>query len=232
MSTVINTGWLKDNNGEKFAPKTLISQVITSEGKTYEEEIQSQLNNISDIHTHDFYTLNNIPILKNDSGEIVIVDESNNELMKANTSGITTNTVTANKVYGAVWNDYAEWFEKENVQDKFEVGDICSWNENGVVLATSDDANVIGVVSNTYGHILGGNPLADMEENHKNFVPIGLVGRVKVKVIGEVNRGDLIVSAGSGIGQVNNEASIGHVIGKALESSNEKNVKIITVLIK
>ena len=31
MSTV-NTGWLKDNNGEKFAPKTLSSQVITSDG--------------------------------------------------------------------------------------------------------------------------------------------------------------------------------------------------------
>lgn len=232
MSTVINTGWLKDNNGEKFAPKTLISQVITSEGKTFEEEIQNQINNISDVHTHDFYTLNNIPILKNDSGEIVIVDASNNELMKANTSGITTNTVTANKVYGAVWNDYAEWFEKENVQDKFEVGNICSWHKNGVVLSTSDDINVIGVVSNTYGHILGGNPLIDMEENHKNFVPIGLVGRVKVKVIGVVNKGDLIISAGNGIGYVNNEASIQQVVGKALESSDEQNIKLITVLIK
>ena len=31
MSTV-NTGWLKDNNGEKFAPKTLSSQVMTKDG--------------------------------------------------------------------------------------------------------------------------------------------------------------------------------------------------------
>ena len=31
MSTV-NTGWLKDNNGEKFAPKTLSSQVINNDG--------------------------------------------------------------------------------------------------------------------------------------------------------------------------------------------------------
>ena len=148
------------------------------------------------------------------------------------TGDLFATTIRANKIYGAVWNDYAEWFEKENVKDKFEVGDICSWYKNGVILSPPNDINVVGVVSNTYGHILGGNPLADMEENHKNFVPIGLVGRVKVKVIGEVNRGDLIVSAGSGIGQVNNEASIGHVIGKALESSNDKNVKLITVLIK
>lgn len=148
------------------------------------------------------------------------------------TGDLFATTIRADKIYGAVWNDYAEWFEKENVKDEFEVGDICSWHENGVILSSPNDANVVGVVSNTYGHILGGNPLADMEENHKNFVPIGLVGRVKVKVIGEVNRGDLIVSAGSGIGQVNNEAIIGHVVGKSLESSNDKNVKLITVLIK
>ena len=122
--------------------------------------------------------------------------------------------------------------EKENITDKFEVGDICSWNENGVILSSPNDVNVVGVVSNTYGHILGGNPLANMEENHKNFVPIGLVGRVKVKVLGEVNRGDLIVSAGSGIGCVNNEASVREIVGKALESSNDKNLKLITVLIK
>lgn len=46
MSTTINTGWLKDNNGEKFAPKTLVSQVITSDGKLFEDEIKSQLDNI------------------------------------------------------------------------------------------------------------------------------------------------------------------------------------------
>lgn len=140
--------------------------------------------------------------------------------------------ITADKIYGAVWNDYAEWFEKENIEDEFEVGDICSWKENGVVLSEYSDINVIGVVSNTYGHILGGNPLEDMEENNKNFVPIGLIGRVKVKVIGSVNKGDLIISAGGGIGQVNNEASNQQIVGKALESSDDKEIKLITILIK
>lgn len=141
-------------------------------------------------------------------------------------------SIKADKIYGAVWNDYAEWFEKENIEDEFEVGDICSWKENGVVLSESSDINVIGVVSNTYGHILGGNPLEDMEENNKNFVPIGLIGRVKVKVIGSVNKGDLIISAGGGIGQVNNEASNQQIVGKALESSDDKEIKLITILIK
>ena len=46
MSTTVNTGWLKDNYGEKFAPKTLASQVVTPDGKSFVEEIQEQLENV------------------------------------------------------------------------------------------------------------------------------------------------------------------------------------------
>jgi len=45
MSTA-NTGWLKDNNGEKFAPKTLSSQVITESGET----LNSVLDNLDDVN--------------------------------------------------------------------------------------------------------------------------------------------------------------------------------------
>lgn len=44
MSTTVKTGWLKDSNGEKFAPKTLISQVQASDGSLLEDKI-SDLNN-------------------------------------------------------------------------------------------------------------------------------------------------------------------------------------------
>ena len=45
MSTIINTGWLKDNNGEKIAPKTLTSQVQTSDGTPLEDKIQADIKN-------------------------------------------------------------------------------------------------------------------------------------------------------------------------------------------
>lgn len=44
MSTTVKTGWLKDSNGEKFAPKTLTSQVQTSDGILLEDKIQADLN--------------------------------------------------------------------------------------------------------------------------------------------------------------------------------------------
>lgn len=44
MSTPIKTGWLKDNSGDKFAPKTLSSQVQTVDGILLEDKLQDDLN--------------------------------------------------------------------------------------------------------------------------------------------------------------------------------------------
>lgn len=217
----VNLGWLKDGNGKKFAPKTLSAQAI------YDNSI-SGLNSSTSQGAID--ELKNLLDNFNVSDKLSLSGGTLTGPLVGTT--ITANVITANKVYGAIWNDYAEWFEKENVNDTFDFGDICSWNENGVVLSSPSDVRVVGVVSNTYGYILGGFPLADMEENSKHFVPIGLTGRVNVKVKGAVKVGDLIISAGNGIGKVDNNASIQQVVGKALESSNDENVKLITVLIK
>ena len=43
MSTTVKTGWLNDKNGDKFAPKTLISQVQTSDGTLFEDKLQTDL---------------------------------------------------------------------------------------------------------------------------------------------------------------------------------------------
>lgn len=217
----VNLGWLKDGNGKKFAPKTLSAQAI------YDNSI-SGLNSSTSQGAID--ELKNLLDNFDVSGKLSLTGGTLTGPLVGTT--ITADVITANKVYGAIWNDYAEWFEKENVNDTFNFGDICSWNEKGVVLSSPFDVRVVGVVSNTYGHILGGFPLADMEENSKHFVPIGLTGRVNVKVKGTVKVGDLIISAGNGIGKVDNNASIQQVVGKALESSNDENVKLITVLIK
>lgn len=144
-----------------------------------------------------------------------------------------TGTITGSKVYNAVWNDYAEWFEKEEKLEEFEPGDICVWDINGVTKSSKpNDRLVVGVVSDTYGHILGGEQLENMEDNNKNYVPIGLTGRVKVKVKGPVKKGDLIVSSSEvGVGIVDNNANVGEIVGKALEDSNLEAIKRIIVLI-
>lgn len=46
MSNVVKTGWLNDKSGDKFAPKTLSSQVVTQDGSTLESKIENELNRI------------------------------------------------------------------------------------------------------------------------------------------------------------------------------------------
>lgn len=43
MSTTVKTGWLNDKNGDKFAPKTLTSQIQTSDGILLEDKIQTDI---------------------------------------------------------------------------------------------------------------------------------------------------------------------------------------------
>lgn len=47
MSNLIKTGWLEDNDGNKFAPKTLSSQVVTPDGTLLEDKIQSEFDKTS-----------------------------------------------------------------------------------------------------------------------------------------------------------------------------------------
>ena len=162
--------------------------------------------------------------------------DTDDTALKYNTSiyyNPSTGELTATKIYNAVWNDYAEWFERENESEVIEPGDVCVWIGNGVSKnSKSNDKAVVGVCSDSYGHILGGEALENMEDNNKKFVPIGLKGRVSVNVIGEVEIGDLLVTSDiPGCAEVNNDASQNCIIGKALQGSNDINKKKITVLI-
>ena len=60
-------------------------------------------------------------------------------------------------------------------------------------------------------------------------VQLALTGRVPCKVTGIVNAGDLMVSAGDGMAMANNDASVGTIIGKAIEA-NEGGEGVIEVV--
>ena len=58
--------------------------------------------------------------------------------------------------------------------------------------------------------------------NNETHPPIAMSGRVPVRVIGEVSKGDRLVSAGNGIERSakQGEANAFNVIGRALESKS------------
>ena len=165
--------------------------------------------------------------------------------MTGNLVGQPSNTISGfGKIYNAVWNDYAEFFERGEITT---VGDIIALDENSdeerYVKATNESKVIVGVHSDTFAHLIGGeNPPENegfYEYNIKKFIPVGLAGRVKVKVIGPVNKGDLITispfDAGVGI-SINNHCekygwTVGRTIGQALESKETEDIGLIKILI-
>ena len=129
---------------------------------------------------------------------------------------------------GSVWNDYAEFL---NVVGNCEIGDIVSIGDNDnefKISSVEKDNKVVGVVSNTYFTCTGS------EENSSN-TPVGLIGRVRVNVIGKVNIGDFICSSNlPGIGRVlkSDEYKPGIIVGQAIEQKTDDNLGSVRIVLK
>ena len=147
----------------------------------------------------------------------------------------TQGTITATgKVHNAVWNDYAEFFEKG---EDTEVGDFValdlSSDEEVYVKASVSNPTVIGVHSDSYGYILGGTD--DIKECEKTHIPVGLAGRVKAKIVGTIKKGDYVVlSTIPGVGCVYDKDKHNplDVVGVAVESSDNTGIKLVKIKLK
>lgn len=145
--------------------------------------------------------------------------------------------LTAARVVNAQYNDYAEFFERG---EETEAGDIIaldlSSDEERYVKATPRNRVIVGIHSDEYAHIIGGEKDKTLEENLKNFIPVALAGRVHVKVSGVVYKGDRIVISngmpGIGIALTNNSTSNKQIIGIALENKYNLGIGKIRLLLK
>ena len=138
---------------------------------------------------------------------------------------VASGTVSATKVYNAVYNDLAELFEC-NDPSEYSPGDIVIFNNGSVAFPERKfDNRVVGVYSDTYGQLLGGEERNEIE-GYTNFIPIGISGRVRIKIKGDFKTGDLIRAAGEkGYGCADTGYSPGTVVGKVLEDTVAKDGK-------
>ena len=149
----------------------------------------------------------------------------------------TNGTFTATAVYNAVWNDYAEFFPRG---EETEAGDFVALSldsDNEVyVKASKETSKSVGIHSDSFGHLIGGENAPEgqdfVEYNLPKYIPVGLVGRVRANIVGEVKKGDFIVISDiPGVGRAFNKETDSYVdiIGMACESSSEKDIKRIKV---
>lgn len=167
--------------------------------------------------------------LFNGASDIEVEDNSKLSLTGGTIDGNLTVTgeIHAEKVHNAVWNDYAEFFERG---EETEVGDIialdCEAEKEVYIKATENSKCIVGVHSDSYGFITGG--VDSIEESLKSFIPVGIIGRVPVKFNGIARKGmKVIPSMIPGVGReyipgVDDAESI---IGYLIEADNETGIR-------
>jgi hypothetical protein len=120
--------------------------------------------------------------------------------------------------FGTVWATatsakYADLAENYQGDRQYNPGTVLMFGGDAeVTLADADTTRVAGVVSTNPAHLMNGQLMGP------TVVALALQGRVPCQVIGPVQKGDLLVSAGFGYAKTNNSAGVGQVIGKALEN--------------
>ena len=164
--------------------------------------------------------------------------------MVANTGYIQTSTLTtgANTTAGtmtgnwtlstgsrlqATYADLAERFESDTELAPGTVVELGGLKEiRAVRYELSED--VFGVISDTAAYLMNAGAGTD-----KTHPPVAMSGRVKVKVIGIVNKGDRLVSAGSGLARSakNGEATAFNTIGRSLEDKSNSELGEVEAIV-
>jgi hypothetical protein len=96
---------------------------------------------------------------------------------------------------------------------RYAPGTVVSFGgSNEVTLAVEDGTTTVaGVITTNPSYLM--NSTLDAEY----VADVALHGRVPCKVVGQVRKGDMMVSAGNGSARAEANPKIGTVIGKALE---------------
>lgn len=109
-------------------------------------------------------------------------------------SSVRAAEVRADKVYGAIWNDYAEFFPRG---EETSPGDLIALDLNSdkeQYVKAVEFSPVVGVHTSEASHIIGGDDVP-YGENIKNYIPVTLTGRVHVNFIGEAIKGVKVVAS-------------------------------------
>jgi hypothetical protein len=117
---------------------------------------------------------------------------------------------------------YADLAEKYIPDEDYEVGTVVSVGGTEEITASSLGDRAIGAISS--------NPAFMMNKDLEGGVYVALKGRVPVKVVGIVKKGQRLIASDNGYAMVTS-SEFGNVFAIALEDSDDINVKLIESVI-
>jgi hypothetical protein len=136
-------------------------------------------------------------------------------------------TLSAGARFQSTYADVAERFEADAV---YEPGTVVELGGDKEVTSVKDDLsdNVFGVVSNTAALMMN-----SVVGNDKTHPAIAISGRVQVKVIGKVKKGERLVSAGNGIARAAlvGEATSFNSIGRSLAHKHSSELGTVEAIV-
>ena len=145
-----------------------------------------------------------------------------------NTLNLGSSVAYWNTVYGnATSANYADLAENYEGDQEYEFGTVVMiGGEKEVTLAKGlGTTKVAGVVSENPAHLMNAGCSGIK-------IPVALQGRVPCKVIGKVEKGDLlVVSMVPGVAMVSTDPKPGSIIGKALANYDSDRIGMIEVLV-
>lgn len=127
-------------------------------------------------------------------------------------------------------SQYADLAERFAADTEYPAGTVVEVGGNKEITSCKQDLseNVLGVISTKAAYLM--NAEAGSDATHP---PVAMTGRVPVKVIGQVAKGDRLVSAGNGQARSAKpgEATPFNVIGRSLEDKNSAGEGLIEAVV-
>tara|TARA_R110000868_G_scaffold313_3_gene2584 strand:+ start:5346 stop:7151 length:1806 start_codon:yes stop_codon:yes gene_type:complete len=125
---------------------------------------------------------------------------------------------------------YADVAERFAADELLEPGTVVELGGAKEITRSQQDLseNVFGVISTNAAYLMNGG--AGEDDTHP---PVAMTGRVPVKAVGIVRRGDRLVSAGSGVARAAQpgEATAFNVIGRSLEDKHLEELGTIEAIV-
>jgi len=170
---------------------------------------------------------------------VLVLDGSTSDVLPgvASTTNIGASGNEFANVYATTFHgestsaQYADLAERFEADAEYEAGTVVSLGGVAEVTQAVEELSedVFGVVSDRAAYLM--NAAAGSNATHP---PIAMNGRVPVKVVGTVNKGDRLVSAGNGFARAaqDGEATARNIIGRALQDKATEEAGTVEAVVK
>jgi len=171
--------------------------------------------------------------------QVVVLDGATSDLLPgvAGTTNIGASGSKFATIYATTFDgestsaQYADLAERFEADAEYEAGTVVEMGGIAEITKAIDELseNVFGVISDRAAYLM--NAKAGTNATHP---PVAMNGRVPVKVIGTVNKGDRLVSAGNGFARAaqDGEATARNIIGRALTSKETTGEGTVEAVVK